>query len=166
MNFEEFYKKFYARAYAYTMRKIQNSQDAEDLVCNVFLYCYDHFSEYSESKASIGTWLYLILNSRIKNHYRDKKQYVALEAIDEFLGSYDNDLAKAVELEEMRTALAKALEALSEIQRQIVIYRYFQDCTTAEMARRVGLTEGNVRTQLSRALAKMKKNIDLQEWRG
>jgi len=157
ISFEEFYEKNYSTALHYTAKKVRNMQDAEDLVCDAFFYCYDHFSDYDPGKASLGTWLYLILNSRIKNYYRDTKQYADIDEMKEFLPSGDNYLEQAVELEADRQMLADGLNILSETQRRIVVLRYFQGCSTAETAQEVQLTEGNVRTQLSRALDKMKK---------
>lgn len=162
ISFESFYNQYYTKACLYVKRKIQNQQDAEDVACDVFLYCYDHFSEYDEQKASIGTWLYMILNSRVKNYYRDKKNNISLDLIDDYIDMKSSYLEQAAEFEEMRKILAEALDSLSEIQKMIVVYRYFQDRSTAETAKMTGITEGNVRTQLTRALARIRKYLNAQ----
>ena len=160
--FEAFYEKYFNTALYYTAKKVRSIQDAEDLVCDAFFYCYDHFSSYDESRASLGTWLYMILNSRIKNYYRDSKQYTDLDELREILPDGSNYMEQAVELEANRRMLAEGLNTLSETQRRIVILRYFQGCSTAETARQLQITEGNVRTQLSRALDKMRKYFDMR----
>lgn len=156
MTFEEFYNQYYLNACIYATRKVGNPDDGEELTCAVFMYCYQHFSEYDSSKASIGTWLYVIMNSRIKNYYRDKKEHIDLDALGDTLSDDRDIIGKAIEVEENRRMIAKALKDLPETQRAIVVYRYIQDKSTAEVAEILGLSEGNVRTQLSRALAKMR----------
>ena len=70
-DYDDFYKDNYNRVVNYVKNKINNYEDAEDLASEVFLYCYSHYEEYDSEKSGITTWLYLIVNSRIKNYYRD-----------------------------------------------------------------------------------------------
>lgn len=161
IDFESFYNQLHPLAVAYAMKKVSCDQDAEDLVCDAFLYCHANFSAYNPSKASYKTWFFIVLKSRINNYYRDKKPTVPLEELGEF-PSDDDYLIEAVRLQEQRQMIAEALRVLPEMQRQIVIFRFFQDCDTAETAKRVGITQGNVRTQLSRALAKMRKYCEMK----
>ena len=54
-----------------------------------------------------------------------------------------------------KLGLGRGLDALPERQRRIVELRYFREWSNAEIARELGLTEGNVRVILSRALDKL-----------
>ena len=156
MDFEVFYNSLYSLAIKYTVKKIQSIQDAEDLVCDSFLYCYDHFPHYDSKKASLKTWFFLVLSSRIKNYYRDKKIAMPLEENESLSSKEDDFLIQASNLMEMRQMIANAFTSLPEMQRQIVILRYFYGFDTVETAKRVGIAPGYVRTQLSRALSKMR----------
>lgn len=155
-NFEQFYTAYYARVLRYVRKRVRNAQDAEDLVCDTFLYCYDHFDTYDEQKANLATWLYVILDSRLKNYYRDQRESVDFDALENVLWT-DDYLERAIERDEARQMVAKALMHLPEIQRKLVILRYFYNCSTAAMAEETGLSAGNVRTTLSRALKKLEK---------
>ena len=159
-EFEIFYNQYYTSAYRYTVKKIQNFHDAEDLVCDVFMYCYDHFYDYDANKASLGTWLYLILNSRIKNYYRGKKQTISIDFMEDDIDRNASYIDQALELETLRQNLAEAIQTLSESQRKIVILRYFQGLDTADTAKKVGISVGNTRTQLSRALVKIRNYLE------
>ena len=64
-SFEEFYKQYYPIALSHTRKKIGSYEDAEDLVSNAFIYCYEHYDTYDPEKAPIGAWLFLIVNSRL-----------------------------------------------------------------------------------------------------
>lgn len=156
-QFEYFYNNYYFRALSLVTKKLSNRQDAEDLIADSFLYCYDHFDSYDESKASLGTWLYIIIGTRIKKYYRDRKQTVDLEEIQELADTDSTLIERAAELTEIRSALADALLLLPENQRKLVVLRYFRCLSTSEAAAVMKMSEANVRTQLSRALAKIKQ---------
>ena len=155
MPFERIYEQFYPRVYSYILRKINNTHDAEDMASDIFVYCYHHFSDYDPEKASVATWLYLIVNSRVKNYFRDKKVTVDIQTMENILLAEDPTPVDAVELEEERAVLAQALEMLPATQRKIVILRYFYDKSAPEIARQLGISPGNVRTTLSRALDRL-----------
>jgi RNA polymerase sigma-70 factor (sigma-E family) len=62
-----------------------------------------------------------------------------------------------------RAALLAALHQLPPRQRAVVVLRYWQDLTDAQIAATLGCSPGTVRSQLSRALAKLRENPALGE---
>ena len=154
-RYAKFYEEYYSNAVKYVTSKIQNHYDAEDIVSDIFTYCYEHFSEYDETKSSIQTWLYVIINSRIKNYYRDKKISVDFDSLENILPESESDMEKSIYLEELRKTLKNALSRLSERERRIVILKYFQNKSSVEIAEEMKMTAINVRVTLSRALKKL-----------
>jgi DNA-directed RNA polymerase specialized sigma24 family protein len=62
-----------------------------------------------------------------------------------------------------RTTLLAALRQLPPRQRAVVVLRYWEDLTDAQIAATLGCSPGTVRSQLSRALAKLRENPVLGE---
>jgi RNA polymerase sigma-70 factor (sigma-E family) len=62
-----------------------------------------------------------------------------------------------------RAALLAALRQLPPRQRAVVVLRYWGDLTDAQIAVTLGCSPGTVRSQLSRALAKLRENPVLGE---
>ena len=164
-DYEEFYESNYSRVLYHVRGKINNEQDAEDLTSEVFVYCYSHYDDYDPEKSSITTWLYLIVNSRIKNYYRDHDSvsFADYEVVSDTMQDQSIDLDEGVYLEQLHATLMKAINRLPERQKQIVMMSYFQHMSSDEIARRLCLTPGNVRVLLSRALAKLAKDNE-QMW--
>ena len=160
--FEKLYNEYYLRVFRYAWKKVRNSDDAADLAQTAFCYCYQHFDEFDDRRASFGTWIFLVLTSRIKNFYRDRKDSVHIDEVIEILPD-ETDFDHAIELEEMRGQLLDALHACTPVQAEIVRSRYFQKQSTRDISLRTGLSEANVRTQLSRALKKMREHMEQQE---
>lgn len=160
MPFEYYYNKYYTQVYLYVYKKISNLHDAEDLAQDAFVSAYAKFDSFDPARASFQTWIYIIVGNKLKNHYRDRKVGIALDdpeqTVEPAEEGFEDEMVEAAYLAEMRSSLAAALEELSEIQRQIVIASYFKNQTSGEIAFALGLTDGNVRVQLSRAIGKMR----------
>lgn len=159
-TFEDLYSNYYQQVVGYLNRKIGNYSDAEDLASEIFEYCYKQFPNYDPSKASVQTWLYVIVNSRYKNYLRDHR---VSEDIDDYADIAVSDampMEQAAEIQEERQMLARVLEQLTERERKIVVYKYFKDMSAAQIAEKMELSEGNVRQILFRTLSKMQKLLN------
>jgi RNA polymerase sigma-70 factor (sigma-E family) len=62
-----------------------------------------------------------------------------------------------------RAALLAALRPLPPRQRAVIVLRYWEDLTDAQIAATLGCSPGTVRSQLSRALAKLRESPVLGE---
>jgi len=75
----------------------------------------------------------------------------------------DTDAIVAVDLSDDRTALMTALMALPYGQRAAVVLRYWMDMSETEAAAALGCSVGNVKSQASRALVKLRTSAALLE---
>ena len=62
-----------------------------------------------------------------------------------------------------RTAVLAALRQLPPRQRAVVVLRFWEDLTDAQIGAALGCSPGTVRSQLSRALAKLRQSPALEE---
>lgn len=162
--FEDFYKEYYDKVVWYIQKKLDNYQDAQDIASDVFVYCYSHYQDYDPMKSALSTWLYLIVNSRIKNHYRDSRVCEDLETVIGTIADDSIDLNAGIYLEQLRQRLEAALRQLPQRQRMIVKMAYFEGKSGEEIASILDMPPGNVRVTLSRALNTLRKHCsDLME---
>ena len=109
----------------------------------------------------------MALNNRIKNYYRDNKVYDSIDEHLELAGEED-ELLQIVQVNIMRKNLYDALKTLPELQRKMIILKFFKGKTSKEIADSFGMREGTVRVQISRTLEKLrdyfkKNNIEWEE---
>ncbi|MBR6940225.1 MAG: sigma-70 family RNA polymerase sigma factor [Clostridia bacterium] len=160
LKFEQYYEKYYNQVYLYINKKIQNVHDAEDLATDVFIACYEKFDSFDPGKASFQTWVFFITNNKLKNYYRDRKINIDIDDPEQYIEpaeeGFEDDFVAAEYLTAMREYLAEALQEVSELQRTIITESYFHNKSSKEIALKLHMTDGNVRVQLSRALAKMR----------
>lgn len=159
LSFTDFYQKYYNNVVGYLSHRVANRQDAEDIASQVFMYCYQNWDKYDDTKSSLQSWLYLIVKSRWKNYMRDKKPYEDIDDFREVLHDGKDFAEQAAELDSIRVRMAKALSALSEQQRNVVVLRYFKEMTDAEIALALQLSVVNVRVIAHRALHKMEGSL-------
>lgn len=159
LTYEEFYAEYYERILKYLVKKCARIEDAEDLASQVFLYCYQNFDNYDPEKASMASWVYMVANSRFKNYCRDRKLYVDIDEIGEFLPDESSPVDAGMMLDEIRDGIASALLKLPEKQRMIVVLRYFKGMSAVEIGKKLGMPPNNVRTQCSRALDKLEEEL-------
>ncbi|MCI5605251.1 MAG: sigma-70 family RNA polymerase sigma factor [Clostridia bacterium] len=166
-NFGAFYKEYYNQVYWYIYKKINHTEDAQDLAGDVFCSCYKNFNNYNSQKSSITTWLYVIVNNRLKNYYRDRRINVPLdEQIDEQYLAVEDDMTQAVLIEYYRDMLADAIATLSEKYQLIVILKFFGEKHSDEIAKIMNMSSVNVRVTLSRALKKINEYLIKHGWNG
>lgn len=156
-TFEHYYNIYYRQALGYLFRRVNNLSTAEDLAMDAFLVCFQKFNQFDPSKASFATWFYVIVNNRLKNFYRDKKDTDELDENIPDETNYQNEMEEAIHLTYLRKHLAMALEGLSETYRKVVIYKCFYGKSSAEIAELTGTSPGNVRVQYARALNKLRE---------
>lgn len=159
MTYEDFYSAYYGSVLRYLSGKCAQKETAEDLASQVFLYCYQNYDRYDPEKASMASWVYMVANSRLKNYWRDRKAYVDLEEVKDFIPDERDTLDSAILLDELRDDMADALEKLPERQRIIVVLRYFKDMSAVDIGKMLNMSPVNVRVQLSRALDKLEKEL-------
>lgn len=159
MTYEAFYAEYQPLVYRYLYSKLGHRENAEELTSQVFLYCFEHFDRYDPDKSSMASWVFMITNSRFKNYCRDRRVFADIEELKDVIPDQGDPVGTGMLLDELREEIAKALEGLDETSRMIVVMKYFGDKSTEEIADTVGLTTGNVRVRLSRALDKMEKKL-------
>ena len=161
--FERYYNQYYPIVYGQILNRIRNPADAEDLTMDIFLKCWEKFDSFDPEKAAFGTWLFVIVSNKLKNFYRDRKETDDIDEVGQYIeadGSFEEDLLQIDFLRSARAHLAHALEALPETQQQIVIRKYYRKKNANEIAAEIGMSPGNVRVQLHRALARMRKYFE------
>lgn len=162
-EFSEYFNRYYLRSLQYVKKRVANLSDAEDITAEAFAKCYERFDSFDSTKASFSTWLYAIIRNKLKNYYRDSK---GLDELDENIADntlMEDEVISAIRLSQLRNQLADALMTLNDLQRQVVVLKYFSNLHSKEIAARLGISPENVRVILSRSIAKLSKIMRLPE---
>lgn len=154
--FEAIYRAFSGFAYRVALRMVDDREDAEEIVQDVFLRVHGQLKNF-RFEASIKTWIYRIavnttLNFRKKRNrtrarltkYRDEMRYGQEEVKPAFAQSEDHE-----------NLVSRLLNALNPDQRACIVLRAIEGLSYEEIAETLAINLNTVRTRLKRAREKL-----------
>ncbi len=155
--FADIYSQYYARVYNYIRYRVKDPHLTEDLVSQVFERMIRGYRTYNPQKGKFSTWLFIIANNVVKNHYdrSEVKNTSPGDDLETFQAKYS--LEDIIVNEEWKEMLLDAVACLDERQKNIIACKFAARLTNRQIAELLELTESNVGTILYRALGKLKK---------
>lgn len=144
------YRQHRSRALAIAYRILGDQDEAEDVVQDVFSKLCSRPVRF-DGKAACSTWLYRIMVNSSINSLRARQRRSRLESRPEQSPSPED----AAALREMKERLVEALEELTEQHRQVLWLRELRGLSYPEIAARLGVPEGTVKSALNRARARL-----------
>lgn len=136
-----------------------NPSDAEDLLQTALARTYVAWERIEDHRALDGYVRRALLNTRT-SQWRKRK-------VDEFVCAElpEPDPLSAVddpaEQQALRDAMWRAITRLPARQRAMVVLRYYEDLSEVQTAEVLGVSVGTVKSAVSRALGKLRDDIDL-----
>lgn len=134
---------------AYTM--VFNIEDAEDIVSEAILKAYSHLSEL-KNKSKMKAWLFQILVNESKTYLKKRNRMELVEDSSLFLEKEESN--------EKSQDLLEIVCQLKDSFREVVILYYFEEFPVKEIAKILNISEGTVKSRLSRARMELKKVLE------
>jgi RNA polymerase sigma-70 factor (ECF subfamily) len=139
-------ERYQRPAYAVALSVTGRHEDAEDAAQESFLVALDRL-DGCRSPERFGGWLMTIVRNRSKNLVRRE----SLREMDELPPGARSRMPtpdRRAETSELRSMLQEALEELPEVQRQVVLLHDLEGWKHREIAERLDLPCGTVRSHL------------------
>jgi len=159
--FSELYDIFIDSIYRYVFYRVKND-DAEDITENVFLKVWENIQSYKEKKDTyFSSWIFRIAHNVVVDYYRASKDKMVGE-IDVSIPDMNrehNPLRK-IEKHLDNQVLRSALNRLKKGYQDILIYKFINDFSNAEIAEVLGQSEGSIRILQFRALKALKQEFE------
>lgn len=131
--------------------RIGNLQDAEDLLQEVLTAAYRNRDTVG-SEAAFKPWILGIARNKCNDYFRAKakRMEIPLESLDE------TALTTGIRGVTTRTVVQETLDRLGDTDKQILYLSYFKDLRQAEIAARLGIPVGTVKSRLFHAKQQFK----------
>jgi len=157
------------------LRMLSNPTEAEDVAQDVFVKCFLAIESF-RGDSSLGTWLYRIAVNLCKNRlkYLGRRRYNATDRFEDLpdgavsrggqgrstLGDAPPRPDLAFEGSQAERRVQRALAAVDDEYRALLVLRDVQGFSYAEVVTITGLPEGTVKSRLHRARAMFRKVYD------
>ena len=159
----QLYDRYRLILFGVLMRILNNREEAEDVLQEVFLQVWRRAADFDENRGRPFTWLVTLARSRGIDRLRSlaAKERVALAGAKEPSEQVSDAVADAL-ASEQRTLVTKALAQLPEEQKSPLILAYFDGLTQSEIAAKLGAPLGTVKTRMRAGLMKLREALSNQ----
>lgn len=148
-RFAELYELHFERVYAYAVRRVRDRAEAEDVTAEVFQRALHNVRKFEWRGTPFVAWLYRIA----ANEIIDRAKRSARET-----GMATEPAAVEIEDVERRAMLFRMVDQLPDAQRDVIVKRFAEQRSIAEIAKEMGRTEGAVKQLQFRALETLRRH--------
>jgi len=171
-QFEAFMRNYQNMVFSTAMRLLASQPDAEDVAQEVFLRAYERFDQLRDSPTA-GGWLKTVARNLSLNHlsrYRSRWSFFSelvgggREDNEEYEIEFpagDNE-SEMLHQAERRVLVEQALQKLPVAQRVPLVLFHFEDLSYEEIAAKLGISLGKVKTDIFRGREKLRQQLRLQ----
>ena len=154
---EAIYDLYADALYRYLLARVGNADTAADLATEVFVRLIRHIGGFrlnlGRPAASFSAWLYRIAANLAADQGRASKRLPQVALEDDLpLPARRPGPQEIVEQRETLARLAQAMQKLNEDQRLVLIGKFGEEMSNAEIAQWLGKTEGAIKSLQHRAL--------------
>ncbi|HWU85839.1 MAG TPA: sigma-70 family RNA polymerase sigma factor [Kofleriaceae bacterium] len=136
------------------MRILRDRREAEDLLHDVFLEAWRAAKDFDPKRGRARTWLAIRMRSRALDHQKSAR--VSRNAGDAGLELLvDEGAARTPDHARVRAALAD----LAAEQRKVLELAYFEGLSCTEIAARVSIPVGTVKSRIAAGLARLRDGL-------
>jgi len=172
--FDRLVEQYEASLFNYANRILGNAFDAQEVVQDAFLRAHDAITRQYESERvaelNLRPWLFRIVRNLSFNRRRG-----GAGKLDAPLASFDDGrigplvpactVSAGIEREQEKEALDRAIAKLPEESRELIVLRFMEEMSYAEMAGIVGQGEAALRGRVFRSLKMLREALAESEVR-
>jgi RNA polymerase sigma-70 factor (ECF subfamily) len=152
----------YKSIYDYTIRRVGDRNDAEDITMRVFMQGLDAVASYEERGCSVRAWFFRIAHNAVVDHLRAHKSHVDIDSVFEVEDATRNIESELVARETIDD-LHEKIKTLPPAQAEVVILRFIEDLSVTETATVLGKKEVTVRALQFKAIKSLKEKFAASE---
>lgn len=152
------YAKHSRNVYGLARRIVRDLAAAEEIVQDVFMKLWQHAPQFDARRGAVSTWLMTIAHHASIDHLRrvtskpvSYPEEPVLEAIPDHTQPHER-------LDSL--LIGDAMRALRPIERELIELAYFEGLTHSQIASRISLPLGTVKTRIRTALVRLRDQLE------
>lgn len=160
LAFAGLFDHFAPRIKSFMMRKGVSAELAEDLAQEAMIAVWTKAALYEPGKGSVSTWIFTIARNLRIDRIRRESHMPMTE-----LGDYDEvsdepDGEELVARKQQDSRVTEALRSIPDEQRQILLMSFMEDLPQSEIARRLAIPLGTVKSRMRLAYGHLRRLLE------
>jgi RNA polymerase sigma factor (sigma-70 family) len=154
---ERVYRRFSALVFTVALRSLGDVTEAEDVVQKVFVAAWTGRHTYKPERASLSAWLMGITRNKVADTHqaRTKQRKIQNEMSANLMPAPDTmDIAE-------RLIIADEIAKLDAVPQKVLKMAFYEDLTHAQIAERMQLPPGTVKSHIRRSLIKLRRRLEV-----
>ncbi len=154
------YERYIDRIFNYVYYRTGNLHDAEDLTARVFQRAMNHIHNYTDRGVPFSAWLYRIAHNLVANWHRDRsrRQEIPLSDLPVVQSKEDRPESTLVRSQE-QDALLRLIRQLPSERQTLLILKFVENMSNAEIGQIMGRSEGAVKSLYHRTLLALRDQL-------
>ena len=158
--FGELYERYVKKIYNYVYYRTGNQHEAEDLTARVFFRAMEHIDRYTARGLPFSAWLYRIAHNLVANWHRDRSRQKVSPLHDAAVHSLWVEAPESVaESREEQERLLGAVQRLPGDRQQLLLLKFIERMSNAEIGLVMGRSEGAVKSLYHRTLVSLRDEL-------
>jgi RNA polymerase sigma-70 factor, ECF subfamily len=157
----ELYDRVGRVAYGLALRVLRDERHAEDAVQEAFLQVWRSAATFRAERAKASTWILTLVHRRAVDLVRREERRQADPLTDDSaagVGREETDEAAWLRFE--RERVQAALKQLPDVQREALELAYYGGFSQSELAERLGVPLGTIKSRMFAGLARLRELLD------
>jgi RNA polymerase sigma-70 factor (ECF subfamily) len=160
--FEDLYREYLGRIYAYIRAQVGVAADAEDITAQVFMNAYQAYSRFEARTSTPAAWLFRIARNATLDHFRAHGRRERLRRTIERQPSAEVDPAGQAEERIQYQALLAQVAKLPERQRDAISLRH-SGLSFEEVGTLMSCSEDAAKMLYHRAVRALREAVEKEE---
>ncbi len=157
------FDRYYGRVLAFVRRRLRDDSLCEEVAADVFFEIWRNAGSF-RGESQVHSWIFGIAHFKAlsaRRHQGQLKRSSVIPTDNDVMQNYaeQEDLSETLESRDEMRRMMRALKALPEGQREVIRLAFIEGRSYQEIADELGITEGNVKTRVNRARARLRTTL-------
>ena len=163
---EEIYRRYSSPVYSLVWKVLQHPEESEDVSLDVFWQIWRQAESYDEARGAPPAWIFTLARSRaidrLRSRHRKEDRTISFDDPAVVYDPLDEEASpdQVASFRQSRDAVREAMKVLSIPQREAIELAFFQGLTHVEIAAKLRLPLGTVKTRIRQGLIRLRRRLD------
>lgn len=161
--FSLLYEAYFDKIYRYTVLRVRNETEAEDITQQVFMKMLQSITSYKMKGVPFSSWIYRIAHNQVVDFLRqqNKKSTINIEGIPllDMIDDPQQEMERKIDIEQLKQAIQK----LTQAQQEVLSLRFTGELSIAQCAEVMGKSQGAIKALQHSAVLALRKSLVVSE---